>query len=202
MDYQDSFPSAPVRYAFDDEDSDDEGVVPLPPVQVESTATLTPQHTTLIVGLSGPGSVLLRSLKGNLPTLGHIEANCLPLPLALSSPPNHSQHSLLTIPQAFLKHWEALLKALVPYEAPNMVKGLSAALLSHCEIHAIPCYSLLTLQESMLGKLLVTQDTLDGYHEGLTALGLRLDYDEQALSRVLSSDTKSRVDEHHHRLYL
>ncbi|KAL0078221.1 hypothetical protein F4703DRAFT_1225165 [Phycomyces blakesleeanus] len=91
---------------------------------------------------------------------------------------------------------------LIHFEAPNMVKGFEAALITYCEIHAIPCYSFLTLQESMLGKLLVTTDTLDGYLPGLQALGLSLNYDETKMNDVLKSGKNGRVDEHHHRLYL
>jgi hypothetical protein len=66
MDFEDSFPSAPVRYALDDVDSDEEyeaSQVQAQPFQL-NVETPIPQHATLIIGLVGPGSAFVRAIKG------------------------------------------------------------------------------------------------------------------------------------------
>ncbi|CAO3638840.1 unnamed protein product [Cunninghamella blakesleeana] len=85
------------------------------------------------------------------------------------------------------------------FEAPNLVKDLSASILAHCEIHNIPCYALFSLQEAYLGKHIITDDTYTAYAQGLEKLGIKLDVDKNKLDSVLK---KEQVDEHHHRLYV
>ncbi|KAI8075841.1 uncharacterized protein B0P05DRAFT_472345, partial [Gilbertella persicaria] len=81
------------------------------------------------------------------------------------------------------------------FEPPNMIKGLSASIINYCEIHGIACYDLLTLQESIYGKLIVTTEILSAYTAGLKSLGLHLTLDENKVKQGL-------VDDSHHRLYL
>ncbi|KAI9005477.1 hypothetical protein CLU79DRAFT_781507 [Phycomyces nitens] len=254
MDYQDSFPTAPVRYALDDGESDEEiSVIARDSISITTTVGLTAKRT-LILGLSGPGSVFIESLQGNAKTVGQVNVqkntekietlpvldlghNVLGLPLNLTVPQEQASQyaaSLLkslktgldrviildsfTAAEYTCNAWGEDLQPpymrvlqtsttkshpnLVHFEAPNMVKGFEAALITYCEIHSIPCYSFLTLQESMLGKRLVTTDTLDGYLPGLQALGLSFNYDETKMNEVLKTRKNGRVDKHHHRLYL
>lgn len=93
-----------------------------------------------------------------------------------------------------------ILKSLTQYEIPHMVTGLPAAVLNHCEIYSIPCYNLLTLQEYVYGKLLVTEDTLTAYDQGLKQLGLNVQFSSELLQQAL--DRKGRINDNHHRLYI
>ncbi|CAG8545456.1 11858_t:CDS:2 [Acaulospora morrowiae] len=78
------------------------------------------------------------------------------------------------------------------YEPPNLVCNLSAALLSHCEIHKIPAYLLLSLQDTFFGKTESTSETLQGFQEALenlqsSELGLDFNFDamfNQNLKRI------------------
>ncbi|KAI8367190.1 hypothetical protein EDC96DRAFT_442368, partial [Choanephora cucurbitarum] len=81
------------------------------------------------------------------------------------------------------------------FETPNMVQGLSAAILNHCEIHQMVCYDLLSFQESMYGQLLVTNETLTAYETGLNLLGYQLKLDQGKLSQMEQKQSN-------HRLYL
>ncbi|KAI8984526.1 hypothetical protein BDF20DRAFT_394130 [Mycotypha africana] len=95
------------------------------------------------------------------------------------------------------------IKKLPTFEIPNMVKGLSASILNYCEIYSIPCYSLLSLQEYLYGKLLVTNETLEAYQQGLSQLGLEnLLFDEKLMEQTLETQYSGRVDDNHHRLYM
>ncbi|KAI9357521.1 hypothetical protein BD770DRAFT_95260 [Pilaira anomala] len=94
------------------------------------------------------------------------------------------------------------MKGLTLYEAPNMIKGLSASIVNYCEVHSIPCYDLLSLQESIYGKLLITTEILQAYNQGLHELGLDIKFSEQLMKDILISRHRGRVDDNHHRLYL
>lgn len=69
MDYEESFASAPVRYALDDHDSDEEYQASQDSHKVAIRANLTlstegsAKQWTLIFGIEGPGSVFINSLK-------------------------------------------------------------------------------------------------------------------------------------------
>lgn len=67
MDFEDSFASAPVRYALDDIDSDEEveTCVQNEKVTIETELNLEDNtQWTLVFGLDGPGNVYLNSLQG------------------------------------------------------------------------------------------------------------------------------------------
>ncbi|KAI9310658.1 hypothetical protein BX666DRAFT_2005881 [Dichotomocladium elegans] len=67
-------------------------------------------------------------------------------------------------------------------EPPNMAQNLTAGLLTYCEIHEVPCYAFFSLQESYLGKPLVSSETLDAYCDGLNKIGLgHLRYDKSRM---------------------
>lgn len=71
MDFEGSFASAPVRYALDDIDSDEELETCLNInkviIQAELTQELNTTALTLIFGLEGPGNVYLHSLQNESP---------------------------------------------------------------------------------------------------------------------------------------
>lgn len=52
----------------------------------------------------------------------------------------------------------------------------------------------------MYGKLLVTEDTLIAYNQGLSQLDLNLQFDSQLLQQVLNHH--GRINDNHHRLYI
>lgn len=70
MDFEDPFASAPVRYALDDIDSDEEieTCANNDKVTIETTLNLQDPNSnskfTLVFGLDGPGNVYLHSLEG------------------------------------------------------------------------------------------------------------------------------------------
>ncbi|KAG0173347.1 hypothetical protein DFQ28_008770 [Apophysomyces sp. BC1034] len=75
MDIGESFPSAPVRYAFDDADSEDEydGPTKSTTIRVElSTDAVLPEKITLVLGLVGPGSVFLYSAGQKNTVIGRV----------------------------------------------------------------------------------------------------------------------------------
>lgn len=61
---------------------------------------------------------------------------------------------------------------------------------------------MLTLQESIYGKLLVTAEILEAYNQGLHQLGYHLKFNEKQMEDILSARHSGRVDDSHHRLYL
>jgi hypothetical protein len=70
-DYEQSFASAPVRYALDDHDSEEENEVcaQTEKVTVQTNLTIDSKDAenkqwTLIFGLNGPGNVYINSLEG------------------------------------------------------------------------------------------------------------------------------------------
>lgn len=69
-------------------------------------------------------------------------------------------------------------------------------------MYSIPCYDFLTLQESIYGKLLVDEDTLEAYNQGFHHLGLDFKFNGQIMKKVLNAIHTGRVDDNHHRLYL
>lgn len=76
MDLEESFASAPVRYALDDVDSDEELEMSLNidkvSVVVETTESLD-SGLNLVIGLNGPGNVYIHSLEGEkLKTIGSV----------------------------------------------------------------------------------------------------------------------------------
>lgn len=58
----------------------------------------------------------------------------------------------------------------------------------------------MTLQEYVYGKLLVTEDTLTAYDQGLKQLGLNVQFSSELLQQAL--DRKGRINDNHHRLYI
>ncbi|KAI9269900.1 hypothetical protein BY458DRAFT_456279 [Sporodiniella umbellata] len=241
MDYEDSFYSAPVRYAVEELDSDEELELDTQELNIQINATVS-TNITLVLGPSGPGQNYIESLP-NLENIGAI----------ILSDKQETKATLFQSPDSsilfisFVKKIEAeeavqytksildqfrdkitqvivldtfahdnsltppslrvlqtsvspVLKTLSQYEIPHMVTGLPAAVLNHCEIHSIPCYNLLTLQEYVYGKLLVTEDTLVAYEQGLKQLGLDLKFNSELLKQSLSN--KGRIDDNHHRLYI
>ncbi|ORX53517.1 hypothetical protein DM01DRAFT_1336056 [Hesseltinella vesiculosa] len=248
MDYGDEFPSAPVRYTFDD--SDDE-LDPDLPTSDKLTLTLShelpDQPVKLIIGLHA-GRSYLNAVEGT--HIGTIEkkdpnkkasevANIvlcnnsiyLAVPHVDATLANEYARVVLDafgarLQQVILldsyinseytsKEWGVQdeppfirllqtsstkkISGILPYESPNLVKDLAAAIIAKCEIHGIPCYALFSLQESLLGKHIVTADTCTAYATALENLGFQLSLDENKLYDIL---TKGGVDEHHHRLYL
>ncbi|KAI8583750.1 hypothetical protein K450DRAFT_222625 [Umbelopsis ramanniana AG] len=90
--------------------------------------------------------------------------------------------------------------------APNLTTGISAAILTYCELHQLPCVALFTLQESSLGKALITDETTAAFATALEDLDVTcpsLDYDNlQSIlrSRKFGKDS-GRIDADHHRMY-
>jgi len=90
--------------------------------------------------------------------------------------------------------------------APNLSTGISAAIMTHCELHQIPCVALFTLQESSLGKALITDETAAAFVNALSDLDVNcpsLDYGN--LQNILRSrkfgKDSGRIDADHHRMY-
>ncbi|KAI8343594.1 hypothetical protein BC941DRAFT_411828 [Chlamydoabsidia padenii] len=249
MDYEDSFPSAPVRYAFDDSDDD----------ELETTDTTSNAITiglvepfpekpcTLVLGVNAGASyikALNTAVNGHIINEGQKAKNrvdadistgddivCISFPNVDTKDANTYAQMVFNLPgltvervilldsfistdytcrqwgndprPPFLRVLQTSSTTKLPdmnqYEAPNLVKDLSAALLAHCEIHGIPCYGLFSLQESLLGKHIITQDTCIAYSQGLHKLGIELPIDNNKLNKVIK---QGGVDEHHHRLYL
>ncbi|CDS10790.1 hypothetical protein LRAMOSA11276 [Lichtheimia ramosa] len=233
MDFDEPFPSAPVRYAFDNDDSDVENEVEtnLRPIDVNLTSTLS-QPVTLLVGMQGPGSAYIEALKCATQHIGdindcpilQISEDVLCIPLKKKVEREQVQAMSKSITGLFKLKSIILLDSLAgadyisntrditpPFlrvlqtsntqkligdqlEPPNMIQDLTAALISYCEIHGIPGYVLLSLQESYLGKHIVTIETVDAYEDGLRKIDIaRLEYDKN----------KIYIDEQpQHRLYL
>ncbi|PHZ09295.1 uncharacterized protein RHIMIDRAFT_246257 [Rhizopus microsporus ATCC 52813] len=233
MDFDESFHSAPVRYALDEVDSDEELEDKIEPNTIQVMVSLPDTSLTLIFGLSGPGSIYIDSLKG-LTSIGTVEnkqetvASILQIPnqpivfvsFTKQIEANESVHqglSKVIILDSFTTESDLipptlrvlqssaspLVQTLTLYEIPHMVTGLSAAIINYCEIHSIPCYNLLTLQEYVYGKLLVTDTTLEAYNHGLHQLGHdHLNFDSELLQKALESRHSGRIDDSHHRLYV
>ncbi|ORZ24444.1 hypothetical protein BCR42DRAFT_402967 [Absidia repens] len=250
MDYEDSFPSAPVRYAFDESDDESDTTTPTTPANAISIGLVEPFPTnpcTLVLGVHA-GASFVKALDTTV--IGHIMNEGQPeskrtdadisitsdtvyisFPTVDTNDANTYSKLVFDLPglqiervilldsyvsadytsrqwgedsrPPFLRVLQTSTTKKIPgiesYEAPNLVKDLSAALLAHCEIHGIPCYGFFSLQESLLGKHIVTEDTCVAYSQGLDKLGLKLPVDKKKLDQVLK---KGSVDEHHHRLYL
>ncbi|KAI8364427.1 hypothetical protein BD560DRAFT_403129 [Blakeslea trispora] len=230
-------PSAPVRYALDDHDSDEEleASQALESVVIEIKANVT-SPSTLVLGVDQPGQIYLDSL--SLPPVGHIvrqskekatiyqQEDVVFVSFETVLPEEAQQYTRVMMNEwkvtkvIVLDSFRALgyvspvYEDLVPpllkvlqtsvceskafslFESPNMVQGLSAALLNYCEIHAIACYGLLSFQESLYGQLLVTGELLTAYEMGLQKLGYHFTLDQQKLKGLLLSE---KTD---HRLYL
>ncbi|KAI8089591.1 uncharacterized protein BX664DRAFT_333413 [Halteromyces radiatus] len=252
MDYEDSFPSAPVRYAFDDSDDDIDSsdlstATPPNNLSIGLVEPLPQKPCTLVLGVHA-GASYLNAL--NTTVIGHITSEeqtsktkteadisttddiaCISFPqveakdshmftkLVFDLPGLQIEKVILldsfvstdytnhvwgeNVSPPFLRVLQTSSTKKIPeintYEAPNLVKDLSAALLAHCEMHGIPCYAFFSLQESLLGKHIITKDTCTAYSQGLDKLGIQLPVDKDKLAQVLK---KGSVDEHHHRLYL
>ncbi|KAH8555580.1 hypothetical protein BGW37DRAFT_477781 [Umbelopsis sp. PMI_123] len=89
---------------------------------------------------------------------------------------------------------------------PNLATGMTAAILTHCELHQLPCVALFTLQESSLGKALITDDMAAAFATVLAELDVNyplLDY--SSLQSILQSrkfgKDSGRIDADHHRMY-
>ncbi|ORE06306.1 hypothetical protein BCV72DRAFT_126419 [Rhizopus microsporus var. microsporus] len=243
MDFDESFHSAPVRYALDEVDSDEELEDKIEPNTIQVMVSLPDTSLTLIFGLSGPGSIYIDSLKG-LTSIGTVEnkqetvASILQIPnqpivFVSFTKQIEANESVQYVRSIFEQCSQGLSKViildsfttesdLIPptlrvlqssasplvqtltlYEIPHMVTGLSAAIINYCEIHSIPCYNLLTLQEYVYGKLLVTDTTLEAYNHGLHQLGHdHLNFDSELLQKALESRHSGRIDDSHHRLYV
>lgn len=86
MDFEDSFASAPVRYALDDIDSDEEleACVNNQKVSVQAKITvgsdIGQSKLTLVFGLDGPGSVYIHSLEGKPTVIGTVTRFVSPPP--------------------------------------------------------------------------------------------------------------------------
>jgi hypothetical protein len=78
MDFEDSFASAPVRYALDDIDSDEEleSCVNNQKVSIQAKITMDlndcKSKLTLVFGLDGPGNVYINSLEGTPIVVGTV----------------------------------------------------------------------------------------------------------------------------------
>lgn len=72
MDFDESFHSAPVRYALDEVDSDEELEDKIEPNTIQVMVSLPDTNLTLIFGLSGPGSIYIDSLK-DLTSIGTVK---------------------------------------------------------------------------------------------------------------------------------
>ncbi|KAI8369519.1 uncharacterized protein BYT42DRAFT_549190 [Radiomyces spectabilis] len=253
MDPLDAFPSAPVRYTFDDDESDDE-YTQASQVGVKLSVHLSSGQSapTLILGLSGPGSVFTRSLGPDIQAVGHLSYQIqedkeekwpiycrdtlLFIPIDKALPREDITEAARSVLAPFsdiqkvivldsftstmytsstwnedmyppcLRLLQTTNTSKIPdiqqYEPPNILQDMSAALMTYCEVRNIPCYTLLSLQESLLGKLIVTGDTLNAYVQGLQSLGLKVEYDESRMNEILQVNHSGRVDEHHHRLFL
>ncbi|SAM02037.1 hypothetical protein [Absidia glauca] len=249
MDYEDSFPSAPVRYAFDDSDDDDldTSEATSNTITIGLVEPFPEKPCTLVLGIHAGASyinALDTGVNGHIINEGQKATNrvdadistaddivCISFPTVDTKDANtYAQMAFnlpgLTVERVILldsfvstdytsRQWgddprPPFLRVLQtsvttkipetnPYEAPNLVKDLAAALLAHCEIHGIPCYGLFSLQESLLGKHIITQDTCTAYSQGLDKLGIKLPVNNTKLEQILK---QGGVDEHHHRLYL
>ncbi|KAL1931650.1 hypothetical protein VTP01DRAFT_9793 [Rhizomucor pusillus] len=259
MDLDSDYPSAPVRYAFDDEESDEELDEVLAPTVTANLTESIPaaQKLTLVVGIHGPASAYLEFLREPGAIVGHISFK------QASGNERNQRETKISIQQisssiVTVAVNEALDRSIVPVftsslvslfasqleriivldsispaeyisskwgedltppylrvlsssaapqitklkqlEQPNIIKDLSAALVSYCEIYNVSCYVLLSLQESYLGKPIITSETLDAYSEGLDAIGLTtLLYDSEKLQALWK---QQRAEISQHRLYL
>ncbi|ORY99195.1 hypothetical protein BCR43DRAFT_488881 [Syncephalastrum racemosum] len=264
MDYYDSFPTPPVRYAFDD---DDESEMEEQEQQQQATQSscsvvarlsqaIPSEHkVTLLLGVHGPGSVLLEALHdttsiGELVTaypeddkrtstttpilqLPSDTTTLVGIPFQHTVPREDAATFVRSIMTLFQNQIESvyvldafartnyisavreddasppLLRVLQTsatqaqhfeeYQPPNMVEAFTAAALAYCEIHHVPCYGFLSLQETYLGKPIVTSETLEAYTHGFQALNINIAYD---LSKMEAAAKKQQIDQHHHRLYL
>ncbi|KAI9287164.1 hypothetical protein BC943DRAFT_319152 [Umbelopsis sp. AD052] len=90
--------------------------------------------------------------------------------------------------------------------APNLTTGISAAIMTYCELHQLPCVALFTLQESSLGKALITDETTAAFTTALENLEVAcpsLDYGNLRSilrGRKFGKDS-GRIDADHHRMY-
>ncbi|KAG2187698.1 hypothetical protein INT44_005388 [Umbelopsis vinacea] len=90
--------------------------------------------------------------------------------------------------------------------APNLTTGISAAIMTYCELHQLPCVALFTLQESSLGKALITDETTAAFTTALEDLEVAcpsLDYGNLRSilrGRKFGKDS-GRIDADHHRMY-
>ncbi|KAI7907450.1 uncharacterized protein BX663DRAFT_445147 [Cokeromyces recurvatus] len=263
-DYEESFASAPVRYALDDHDSDEEleASVQNQKITVEINLAMVTKEDddtkwTIVIGPEGPGSVYINSLEGQSTTaIGlitrlfegtHPEIKAtiyqlvkqpiLLIPFTTQIPPEEASLYTKSILNSFSGKMDKVIvldsftttgyitkdynenlappflrilqtttapivKGLAPYECPNIIKGFTASLISYCEMHSIPCYNLLTLQESVYAALLITTETLEAYNIGLRQLGLDFSFNEHLMRKILKTRHTGRIDDNHHRLYL
>ncbi|KAG1442571.1 hypothetical protein G6F56_011009 [Rhizopus delemar] len=244
MDYDDTFFSAPVRYAVEELDSDEELEMDTQEKTIHTNVDASMTDITLVLGPTGPGQVYIDSLS-DLTKVGTITCSAQDKEETKATVLQSLDHSILYISfsqtivveetvqytKSVLNHFKGklskviildsfahendltpptlrvlqssispILKSLTQYEIPHMVTGLPAAVLNHCEIYSIPCYNLLTLQEYVYGKLLVTEDTLTAYDQGLKQLGLNVQFSSELLQQAL--DRKGRINDNHHRLYI
>ncbi|KAI8877535.1 hypothetical protein K501DRAFT_278362 [Backusella circina FSU 941] len=243
MDFEDSFPSAPVRYALDDVDSDEEyeaSQVQVQPFQLNLEAQI-PENATLIIGLVGAGSAFVQAIEG-IQAIGTMTQSSIVKAdlylvhhlvfVALKCDIDNAEAGSFTraIYQLQSQHIERVIlldaftsfeytsevygddltppflrvlqtttapviNGFVPFESPNLIKGLASALINYCEIRSIPCYNMRSLQESLYGKLLVTPETLAAYTQGLSKLRLSVTLNEDKLKNT-------HINDSHHRLYL
>ncbi|KAI9477738.1 MAG: hypothetical protein EXX96DRAFT_568023 [Benjaminiella poitrasii] len=262
-DYEESFASAPVRYALDDYDSDEEleASVQSQKITVETNIAIATEDYntkwTIIISPEGPGSVYINSLEGQNATVvglvtrlfegsdAQIKANIyqlvnepvLLIPFIGEIPAEEASFYTKSILNGFSSKLEKVIvldsfsttgyitqnyeenltppflrtlqttaapviKDLTLYECPNIIKGFTASIVSYCEMYFIPCYDLLTLQESMYATLLITTETLEAYSKGLQQLGLKFSFSQDLMKKVLDNRHTGRVDDNHHRLYL
>ncbi|KAG1149368.1 hypothetical protein G6F37_003826 [Rhizopus arrhizus] len=247
MDYDDSFFSAPVRYAVDELESDEElqADAQEKTIHTDLTCSSVDTNLTLIFGPAGPGNVYIDSLDKKPTKIGTVtctaqdkqetKANILQMSgqpiifisfskvidaedtvqytrsilnqfknkiskiIVLDSFASENDLTPPTI-RVLQSSSSPVIKGLTLYEIPHMITGLPAAIVNYCEIHSIPCFDLLTLQEYVYGKLLVTEDTLIAYNQGLSQLDLNLQFDSQLLQQVLNHH--GRINDNHHRLYI
>ncbi|KAG2179825.1 hypothetical protein INT43_003608 [Umbelopsis isabellina] len=91
--------------------------------------------------------------------------------------------------------------------APNLSKGIAAAILTYCEIHQLPGLALFSPQPASLGKNLITEATIDYYEEALGKIGVdHLRSDQEKVRRAIQSrkygKDSGKIDADHHRMYI
>ncbi|CAG8527437.1 9171_t:CDS:2 [Ambispora leptoticha] len=96
------------------------------------------------------------------------------------------------------------------YEPPNLTRDLGAAILSHCEIHKIPAYLLLSLLDTQHGRFMATSSTLQAFQTAWEKLvashgveqGIDFVADIQSIFKTNERKNRDILSESQSQLYL
>ncbi|KAJ2956128.1 hypothetical protein NQZ79_g7970 [Umbelopsis isabellina] len=222
MDFSDEFATIPTRYAFDD-DSDQEDIdqavdkLDLETFKVDFNIPDIASINTVIFGVYGPGDVFLRALYEGQSAVGTIYAKNKCLASIYTNPSAENVISIVSedvVPEdAIYGFAHAMLSTLSnanfieSLPAPNLSKGIAAAILTYCEIHQLPGVALFSPQPASLGKNLITETTISYYEEVLGRIGEdHLRSDQEKVRRAIQSrkygKDSGKIDADHHRMYI